>query len=127
MHDRPSYLFEGTSVYHFILTIQARAMDRLKAQNENVILSTPTDDLVAELVATCALQVPELRDSDTWVEEKEVTRDVPIRGFDIHTDRHRGSHTVTSHVVSFHIPFDGDGNLFTIEPSNRTIPGPPPM
>ena len=124
MHDHPSYLFEGTSVYDFILSIQTRAMDRLKAQNENVMLSTPMDDLVAELVAACALQVPELRDSETWVEEKEMSRDVPLRGYDIHMDRHRGSRTVTSHVVSFHVPFDGDANLFTIQPSNRTIPGP---
>jgi hypothetical protein len=124
MHDRPSYLFEGTSVHVLMRQIHTRAMERLKALNENAILSTPTDDLVAGLLAAHTLHIPELRDSETWVDETEVTREVPIRAYDIYSDRHDGTRRITAHIISFHVSFDGDGSLFKIEPSSRTIPGP---
>jgi hypothetical protein len=124
MHERPDYLFEGTSVFTLIQHTQTHAMAELKAQNENIILSAPTDDLVARVLATHTFHIPELRDSETWVDEKEVTNEVPIGDYDFFTDRRGGTRTVTSHIVSFHVPFDGDWNLFKIEPSNRTIPGP---
>ncbi len=124
MYERPKYLFEGTSVYDVIRNIQARVMDELKAQNEDTILSTPTDDLVAGLLAVHALHIPTLRDSDTWLDENEVTRQVQIREYDFYADQHGGTRTVTSHIVRFHVPFEGDGGLFKVEPSNRTIPGP---
>jgi hypothetical protein len=124
MHDRTNFLFEGSSVYDLIRYIQSRAMDQLKAQNENAILVTPTDDLIAELLAAFAVHIPEIRDSETWVDEGEVTREVPNWGYDIYTDQHGGTRTAKSHIVSFHVPFDGDGSLFKIEPTNRTFPGP---
>jgi hypothetical protein len=124
MNGRVNYLFQGSPVYALIQDIQTGAMDHLKRQNENAILNTPTDDLVAGLVAAYTPHVPELRESETWVDEKEATSEVPIRGYDIYMDRSRGTRTVLSHLVSFHVPFDGDGSLFNIEPSSRTIPGP---
>lgn len=124
MRDRPNYLFGGPAAHAVNEHIQTRAMDELKARNEDVILSRPTEDLVAELLAAHTLHFPELREADTWVEESEVVTQVPLRGYDIGMDRYGGTRTVTSHIVSFHVPFDGDGTLFNVQPSRRSLPGP---
>ncbi len=124
MPDRPSYLFDGQPAYAVAQNVQARAMAGLKTKNENAILNVPTDDLVAELLTAHAFCIPELRESDTWLDENEITREVSFWGYDIEMDRHGGTRTVTSHVVNFHVPFDGDAGFFNIAPSRRTLPGP---
>ena len=124
MQDRAKFLFEGTSAYELARYLQTRAMERLRAQSEDAILGTTTDDLIAEVLAAHTPDIPELYDSDTSLEEREVTRTVPLRGYDYFSDQYGGTRTVTSHIVSFHVPFDGDGGLFDIAPSNRSIPGP---
>lgn len=124
MYGQTRYLFEGTSVYDFIRQIQNRAMDQLKAQNEDVILNTSTEDLVAGVLNACAVDIPVLRDGETWQEENEVLKETSFRGYDVYTDQHGGTRSVTAHVITLHVPFDGDGSLFTIEPTDRTYPGP---
>jgi hypothetical protein len=124
MYDHRKFLFEGISTHDVLRQIHERAMGQLRAQDENTILQTPTDDLIVDLLAAYALDFPELHDEDTWVDEKEVTHEVLVRGYDIYTDQHDGMRTATSHLVYFHVPFDGDKNLFRFEPSNRSLPGP---
>jgi hypothetical protein len=99
-------------------------MNQLKTRSENEILNTPTDDLVADLLSAYTLHIPVLRVSEAWVDEREETTDVQVQGYDIYMDRQGGTRSVTSHIVSFHVPFEGDGKFFNIEPSSRSIPGP---
>jgi hypothetical protein len=124
MHDRRHFLFEEISTYDVIQQAGARAMEQLKAKDENTILQTPVDDLVSELLDAYALDFPALRDGDTWLTDNEVTTEVPLRDYDIYTDQHGGRRTITSHLVHFHVPFEGDRTLFRFAPSNRTWPGP---
>lgn len=125
MYGRRNYLFGGASVHALIEDVQARAMADLKSTNENIILGKSVDDLVSELLNKYALNVPELNEDGTWVDEKEVNIEVPVQEIDfVYAGRRGGTRTVTSHVVSFHVPFEGDGTLFQISPSSRTIPGP---
>jgi hypothetical protein len=124
MHHRPNYLFQGAPVHAVIQRNQARAMTELESRNEDTILGRPTEDLIKEVLAAYTPQFPQLRESDIWLEEYETTTEVPIRGYYINTDRRGGTETVRSHVVAFHVPFDGDGTLFGVEPSSRSIPGP---
>jgi hypothetical protein len=124
MYDRISYLFDGASAHDVAADLQQRALAELKAQNENAILSTPTDDLINNALTRYAVRIPQLREAETWVDEKEVTREVRSRGYDFYSDSYCGTRTVTAHIVNFHVPFDGDGGLFKISPSQRSIPGP---
>jgi hypothetical protein len=119
-----NYLFQGTFVHDFIHGIQARAANELKTLGENSILATPTDDLVAANLSAHSVQIPELRDSETELEDGEVTSQEPNRGYDFSTDTYGGTGTVKRHLVSFHVPFEGDGSLFTIKPSSGSVPGP---
>jgi hypothetical protein len=124
MHQRPNYLFEGTSAYDLVQHLQTRAMDELKGKNEDALLTTPIDDLLTELINSFTLYVPQLRDSDTWVDEKEVNKTVRFNDYDFYTDQRGGRRTIISHTVIFHVPFEGDGSLFKITPSARSLPGP---
>jgi hypothetical protein len=124
MRDHPNFLFAGVQAHAVVQRNQTRALDQLKTLDENTILIRPTEDLVAELISNYTLHIPELHEHETWVEEYEVTREVRNLGYDIYTDREGGSHTATSHIVGFHVPFDGDESFFTIWPSRRSIPTP---
>ena len=124
MRHRANHLFSGPPAHAVEEHVQTTAMSQLKAHNEEVILRRPTEDLVTELLAKHSLRFPELRETDTWVEESEVVTEVPVRGYDFENDRHGGTRTFTSHIVSFHVPFDGDGSLFNVQPSRRSLPGP---
>jgi hypothetical protein len=124
MYSRKKPLFRGSPVHTYIAGIQTDAMEHLKKKSENAILDTPRDDFVAGVLADYTIRIPELRDSETWVDEEEVTNEVPVRGYNVFTDQHGGTHTVTSHIVSFHVPFDGEGNLFNIEPSSGIVERP---
>jgi hypothetical protein len=99
-------------------------MSKLKDYDENVILNTPIDDLVGHIIASNTFQFPELRESETWIEENEVTRDVPMPRYDIVSDTIGSVRRLNFHTVIFHVPFDGDGNLFLVAPSTRSLPGP---
>lgn len=124
MYAGANFLFGGISFYEVVQSVQRTAMDNLKTYSEDQILQTPTDDIVAELLTAHALQVPELRESETWVEDREDRNEVTVRDYDFYTDNRGGTRTITSHIAVFHVPFDGDGNLFNISPSSGSIPGP---
>jgi hypothetical protein len=124
MYEPTTFLFEGASFYEVVQHVQKTAMTKMKANGEDAILQTPTDDIIAELLAEHAFRIPELRESETWVEDNEVTREVANRGYDFYADQFGGRQTVTTHVASFHVPFNGDGSLFSISPSTRSLPGP---
>jgi len=124
MRDHQNFLFAGAQAHAVVQHNQTRALDQLKTLDENTILIRSTEDLVAELISNYTIHIPELHENETWVEEYEVRREVRNWGYDIYSDREGGSRTVTSHIVSFHVPFDGDGSLFTVWPSRRTIPTP---
>ncbi len=121
---RTNYLFQGSPVHGFIHGTQTRAMRQLEVLDENTILNTPTEDLVAGALSACAVDFPTLREGEIWQEDNEVLRDMPYRGYDFYTDQHGGTRTVTSHVITVHVPFDGDESLFNVEPTRRSIPGP---
>jgi hypothetical protein len=123
MQDRPHYLFEGSSALDLSRRIQDKAMSDLKGYDDNAMLSRSEDDLVAELLVANNLEFPNMRDSETWVEETELTREVRPLGYDVYSDG-MGSYVRKFHTIIFHIPFTGDGNLFSVAPSSRSIPGP---
>ena len=118
------YLFEGNSTFALADNLQATALNKLRTTDENTILQTPTDDLVSNLLTEHAVHIPELREVDTWVDEKEVSHQVQTYGYDPFTDHNGGTRTITEHHVYFHVPFDGDRQLFAFSPSSRSIPGP---
>lgn len=119
MNAQQNFLFDGGSVHGLIAHMHAAAMNELKGYNENIILCTPADDLVARIIERQTPHIPELRDIETHIDDKEMVQTFTDDDYGRHTTR-----SVISHFVTFHIPFDGDGGFFTIQPSSRSIPGP---
>src|SRR5258708_39845477 len=69
---RTNYLFQGSPVHGFIHGTQTRAMRQLEVLDENTILNTPTEDLVAGALSACAVDFPTLREGEIWQEDNEV-------------------------------------------------------
>jgi len=91
---RTNYLFQGSPVHGFIHGTQTRAMRQLEVLDENTILNTPTEDLVAGALSACAVDFPTLREGEIWQEDNEVLRDMPYRGYDFYTDQHGGTRSM---------------------------------
>ncbi|QAY97046.1 hypothetical protein CWB41_15960 [Methylovirgula ligni] len=79
------------------------------------------EDLIAALRDKYSPDFPKMRSEEVWIEEDEKTHEAR-NGFDYGFDR--GTRKITTHYVKFHVPFAGDGSIFHIQPSNRTLPGP---
>ena len=126
MYDRPNSLFAGKSAHQVILDLPQRAMEQLKALDENKILSTPTDDLVSSVYSKFRVEIPQLHDANAWIDEREIKREIRDRGYgyDVHEDRFGGERTIVTRVVDFHVPFLGDAGVFNLQPSQRSLPGP---
>ena len=123
MSDRPPELFADTHTYNVAVGRPQAAMKALIALNENEILSRSTDDLVDEHLASYDLRFPIIREDEAWIEDREVTYQLPGR---VHTRfvEYDHIHTGRAHEIRFHVPFDGDPMLFKVQPSRRRIPGP---
>ncbi|MGE8131696.1 hypothetical protein ACQKQD_32590 [Methylobacterium sp. NPDC080182] len=124
MRNDPDYLFDGTSVFTVTSQLPQRAMAKLKGFDENKILAIPTDDLVAEVCEAHRLDIPVLHVEDIWVDEREIKQTIARQDYDTFYRRSHGPSEIVVHVVIFHLPFSGDGGLFRIEPSTRSLPGP---
>ena len=124
MYDRSDSLFARVSALEVARRLPSEALEKLKKFDENTILSVPKEDLVNQLMAAHEIHIPELQTDDAWIEEQELSREVERRGYDIFSDQAFGRHIVKTHIVTFHLPFSGDGDVFNIAPSSRSIPGP---
>lgn len=123
--NQRNYLFEGVSCFDVLRNVLNRALAEAKSYQEDTILGRSTDDLVAELVAKYTLQFPTLQVENVWVDDQEVKQAISSRAYSIFDDTRAGTtRTETHHVVTFHVPFEGDGNLYNCGPSTRSVPGP---
>ncbi len=119
-----SYLFDKHSAHVVVDHQRQLAMKELEGFTEAQILNTPTEDLVRYLLEKYILEVPLLHEDKQHVHDQEIQQQIENRGYDIFSDRAGGSRTVTINQVILHIPFTGDFQMFSIQPSRSTIPGP---
>ena len=83
------------------------------------ILSRPPDHLAEELCDTFRIDPPVLRESDIQASQEETQVDVSHDARRFILDR-SGPFHVPGTTVSFHVPFDGDPELFGARPSSFT-------
>jgi hypothetical protein len=124
MRNSSNFLFSGNSVFDVQRAISEMALKEVDGYEENIVLSTPTDDLIQSLKAKYAFHFPEIRETDTYIEEKEIKREQQSMDYDFYNDSRAGYRTVTQNFVIFHVPFSGDASLFSVAPSHRSMPGP---
>jgi hypothetical protein len=121
---RSPYLFDKHSAHDVVDSQRQSAMKELEEFTETQILTTPTEDLVRYLVDKYKLEAPLLDEDRQHVETQKIKQQIENHGYDIFSDLVGGTHTVTINQVILHIPFTGDSQMFSIQPSYCTIPGP---
>jgi hypothetical protein len=88
----------------------------------NRLLNTNVDDLVTYLTEKYGVEVPELLEDQMLIDQQEAQRDVsddPQRRF--FYDDHRGPIMVTGTEISLEIPFDGDAQMFGVQPNTYSV------
>ena len=90
----------------------------------NRLLNTSVDDLCTYLIGKYSIDdVPTLRPEEIVVDQRESQIDVsrdPMRAV---RDRSRPTY-VPGTEIEYSIPFDGDGNVFEVQPTRRTLSPP---
>lgn len=94
-----------------MLEMQRKEVDKaINAINPDVLLNTPTDDLVKKIVDTYKLDVPVLRRDDAHMDEpREITMPKNDYGRTIH---------IQGTILVLHVPFTGDPGMFWIQPTS---------
>ncbi len=112
------YLFRGPDAF----TVQQSRRQQMRAEiasmDANRILNSNVDDLVTYFARKFEVEVPELLEDGMVADQQEAQRDVsgdPMRRF--YYDQHSGPIMVTGIEISVDVPFSGDSQLFSVQPS----------
>ena len=96
--------------------------NQVDSLNDDLLLQKDESDLVDRLVERMELVAPTLRPKDEWAQKVEDTKiDVsgnPLRGLSARLGRRS---LVPAHRVIIEIPFDGDADLFEVQPSRYSL------
>jgi hypothetical protein len=103
--------FSRTNMFT-VLEMQRKEADRaINAINSDVLLNTPTDDVVRTIVDTYKLDVPVLQRDDAQVEEpRETTFPQNDYGRTVH---------IEGTILVLHVPFTGDAGMFWVQPTSH--------
>jgi hypothetical protein len=106
----PVLLFQNQDLGNLVNGLLREALNAIQQIPPDDILSTPTEDIVANLVKRFSFTAPVLRQGEAYFEEP---REVEIRRPDYGREEIRLRGTLLTLVV----PFDGDGSLFYMNPN----------
>jgi hypothetical protein len=102
--------FSRTNMFS-VLQMQRESADKaINGFNPDVLLNTPTDDLVKKIVNTYKLDIPVLLRDDAHMDEpREITVSTQDYGRTIHQ---QGT------ILVLHVPFTGDAGMFWVQPTS---------
>jgi hypothetical protein len=108
-------LFNGPSVLQALPDQERRIREEIQSLKADYVLNVSEDDLLASLVGKYTLYIPILSESDISVDYGEHKVDVSRDRMRIFDDR-SGPIYVAGTSVTFIVPFQGDPNLFGVQP-----------
>lgn len=100
--------------------VRQRLGEEIERYDQNRLLNTSPDDLANYFVSKCEVQAIELKKDSIYVTEAESKIDVsrdPDRAWTCPTQPFYLNGT----NVTFHVPFEGDADLFRMQPSSFTF------
>ncbi|MHC6151101.1 hypothetical protein ACVSQB_04805 [Bradyrhizobium elkanii] len=112
-HGADDYLFTGTSMFDVVRSRGQMAEEAPSRMNDDRLLSTPTDDLVADIVHQQELSIPVLDRDSAWMDSSEgqvAVNDYWARGV-------RPGYTIKGTIIQLSVPFSGDASFFRIQPT----------
>ena len=125
MLDQVIPLFANRLFYNVVQENVQQVTDQVKRHSDDAILTTSDDDLIEDALARATFRIPTIVDEQIYAEETEVDRVVESRSYDVFNDLGPGvRRSIKQHLVVFHVPFEGNGEYFKIQPSQSMHPGP---
>lgn len=123
MRSAPNYLF-GKADWHSVQEHQKKALaDEIAQFDGNRLLNTSVADLSEYFAAKYRVDVPVLRESEIVVDQKEVQVDVSRDPMRFIRDLSQPFY-VPGAKVEISVPFDGDPEVFQIQPTTFTLSPP---
>jgi hypothetical protein len=122
-YHEPELLFCKAGMHTVMQHQLASVGQEITAYDADRLLNTPTEDLVPYFVEKFQLEVPTLQMDQAFVDQREGKVAV-IDYFSRNYDGRRDAHEVTGTHVELTIPFDGDKEMFYIQPTTFDT-GPP--
>lgn len=117
------YLFSKYRIFDVIEAQKKALGEEIDRINSNQLLNTSTSDLGEYLYEKFKMKIPLLQKENIEVSQNETKIDVshdPMRGI---FDRERPFY-VTGTEIKIEIPFEGDSNLFKVQPSTFSVSNP---
>jgi hypothetical protein len=119
---RDDYLFRSLDAFSVQRNQQAQMQAEIAGMDGNRLLNTNVDDLVAYFAGKCGIEVPDLLEDQMVIDQREAQRDVsgdPMRRF--YYDQHSGPILVTGNEISLEVSFEGDPQMFRVQPNTYNM------
>ena len=122
--DDENILFSKYSWYDVARNQETKLEKEVASMEGNHLLNTSVDDLCSYLVEKYSVNdVPTLRRDDIVADQSEVPIDVSRDPMRLVHDRSQPAY-VTGTEIEITVPFDGDENVFKIQPSTFSLSPP---
>jgi len=119
----PNYLFSKIDWFSVKEHQKNKMLEEIKDYNGNKLLNTPLDDLAEYFKKKYWINVPILREDKIVVDQREVQIDVSHDPMRFILDRSRPFY-MPGTEIEIVIPFEGDAEVFNIQPSAFTLSPP---
>jgi len=116
----PNFYFLSTTSILLWRDIAKKASQLVQQINGNAVLNTPTEDIVADILAQVRFDIPVLHRDQAHVDQREAQ----VRVHDYFSRGYDGVRQVEGTMVELLVPFTGDKGFFFIRP-NTYDSGPP--
>jgi len=119
-HGDPELLFFKYDIISTMEEHRKKASQLVQQINANALLNTPTEDIVADILAQVQFDIPVLHRDQAHADQREAqvqVHDYFSRGYD-------GVRQVQGTMVELFVPFTGDSDFFFIRPTTYDT-GPP--
>jgi hypothetical protein len=113
-HGPMNYLFNEHDMFSWLDAHQKQIGTIVQQMQANTLLSRPTDDIVAEIVAHLKMDLPVIRRDQAHAEQSEAQ----IRNPNYEDYGHRGQdQLVTGTKIILHVPYSGNRDFFRVRPT----------
>jgi len=115
-------LFTGHSMHHDVMRAhRQQAIDTPKSIDDDLLLNTPTEDLVDQIWNRWRLEIPVLDTENAVLDHKEGE----IQVYDTYQSFGGGGPTtVHGNILELTVPFTGDRDFFSIQPTQFNLSPP---
>lgn len=112
---RNDYLFYSGELGDYIKTLLSNLERKINTEPKDYILNVNEDEYINHIVETFSLECPEILNSDIYLDEPVETN------INVSNNPEYWGNSIKGSLLTVHIPFNGNKELFFHTPSTRTF------